>query len=452
VTRWWLAAAAAAALAAPVFAYPITEERKLGEQFAVEAASQLPLLREPAVVDYVSTIGQRIVAKLDAPQPFEYRFSVVNDDSLNAFAVPGGFIYVNSGLLLRAGNDSELAGVLGHEIGHSHAHHIVRQQEKTTLMSYAALAGMLLSIIQPAIGAAAMGASATAQLQYQREFEQEADYLGIRYMRAAGFDPHGMTSFMKRLWEEQRTMPLDQMPPYMMSHPLTDERITNLEAATRNIPQQPGWQKPSFGLQRAQAIVLALSRDPAVLDRYAKAAAGGNPRAVALHGVVMLYQGDAAGALAKLESAKAAGLREVDDDIALARFRSGDFDGALRLLRARAEEAPDDATAQSLLGQVLLAQKDYAGSARALQRASDSAPGIDQVEYDLGQAYGRSGDPGRGLYHLARALELRGDVEQARAQYEKAAKQLAPDSAEAQIAQQRVERLSEFSRHRILGH
>ena len=449
--RFWLAAAAAAVLAAPVFAYPITEERKLGEQFAVEAASQLPLLREPAVVDYVSTIGRRIVAKLDAPQPFEYRFSVVHDDSLNAFAVPGGFIYVNTGILLRAGNDSELAGVLGHEIGHSHAHHIVRQQEKSTFASYAALAGMLLSIIQPAIGAAAMGASATAQLQYQREFEQEADYLGIRYMRAAGFDPHGMTSFMKRLWEEQRTMPLDQIPPYMMSHPLTDERITNLEAATRNIPQQPGWQKPSFGLERAQAIVLALSRDAAVLDRYAKAAAGGNPRAIALHGVVMLYQGNAAGALQKLESAKASGLRDVDDDIALARFRSGDFDGALRVLRGRVEEAPDDTAAQSLLGQVLLAQKDYAGSARALQRASDGAPGIDQVEYDLGQAYGRSGDSGRGLYHLARALELRGDVEQARAQYEKAAKQLAPDSAEAQIAQQRVERLGEFARHRILG-
>jgi beta-barrel assembly-enhancing protease len=451
VKRAWLAAALAAVLAGAAFGYPIAEERKLGEQFAIEAASQMPLLREPAVVDYVSTIGRRIVDKLDRPQPFEYRFSVVRDESLNAFSVPGGFVYVNTGLLLRAGNDAELAGVLGHEIGHAHAHHIVRQQEKTQLMSYAAVAAMLLSVVQPAIGAAAMGASATAQLKYQREFEQEADYLGIRYMRAAGFDPHGMASFMKRLWEEQRTMPLDQIPPYMLSHPLTDERITNLEAATRNIPQQPGWQQPSFALERAQAIVRALGADPGARVRYEKAAVAGGARAGALYGVVLLYQGDAAAALAALEKARAAGMQDLDDDIGLARFRSGDVDGALRMLRGRVEVAPDDAVAQSLLGQVLLAGKDYAASVRALERASEDAPGLDQIEYDLGQAYGRSGDAGRGLYHLARALEMRGDLEQARAQYEKAAKQLPAESTEAQIAQQRVERLGEFARHRMIG-
>jgi predicted Zn-dependent protease len=88
---------------------------------------------------------------------------------------------------------------------------------------------------------------------------------------------------------------------------------------------------------------------------------------------------------------------------------------------------------------------------RALERASEHAPELDQLEYDLGQAYGRSGDSARGLYHLARALEMRGDVEQARAQYEKASKLLPPGSAEAQLAQQRVERLAEFSRHRVIG-
>jgi len=449
--RLLLAAALAAALAPPVLGYPITEERKLGDQFSIEAASQLPLLREPAVIETVSRIGQAIVAKLDAPQPFDYRFSVVRDESLNAFAVPGGFVYVNTGLLLRAGNDSELAGVLAHEIGHSHAHHIVRQQEKTQLLSYAAIAGMLLSVVQPAIGAAAMGASVTAQLKYQREFEQEADELGMRYMRAAGFDPHGMASFMKRLWEEQRTMPLDQIPPYMLSHPLTDERIANLEAATRNIPPRAGWQQPSFALERVQAIVRALGADPTtVRARYEKAAAAGG-RALALYGIVLLNQGDAAAALANLEKAKAAGQLEVDDDIALARFRSGDLDGALLALRGRVEQAPEDAIAEMLLGQVLLGKKDYAASARSLERARQHAPELDQVEYDLGQAYGRSGDPGRGLYHLARALEMRGDIEQARAQYEKATKLLPPESAEGQLAQQRVERLGEFSHRRIIG-
>ena len=444
------AAALLIALVGEARGYPIAEERKLGDRFSIEAASALPIVREPAVVNYVNGIGQRIVARLDAPQPFEYRFSVVDDGSINAFAVPGGFVYLNSGLLLRVGNDSELAGVLGHEIGHSHAHHIVRQQEKTQLLSYAALAGMLLSVVQPAIGAAAMGINATAQLKYQREFEQEADYLGMRYMRVAGFDPQGMVSFMKRLWEEQRTMPIDQIPPYMLSHPLTDERISTLEAASRNVPAVPGSQQASFALERAQAIVRALGGDRGNRARYEKASAAGS-RALALYGIVLLYQRELPAALAALDKAKAAGASDLDDDIALARFRSGDIAGALLLLRGRVEAAPDDAEARGLLGQVLLSKGDYAGAIRELDRARALAPAVDQVEYDLGQAYGRSGDSARGFYHLARALEMRGDVEQARAQYEKSAKLFRPDTDEAAEASRRCEILDEIAHRRVIG-
>ncbi|MGH7897150.1 MAG: M48 family metallopeptidase, partial [Candidatus Binatia bacterium] len=299
-------------LCADARGYPIAEERKLGERFSIEAAAALPLVREPAVVDYVGRIGRRMVARLGAPQPFEYRFSVVRDGQLNAFAVPGGFVYVNSGLVTRVGNESELAGVLGHEIGHTHAHHIVRQQEESRLVSYAALAGMLLSVVQPAIGAAAMGAGMAAQLKYRRQFEQEADYLGIRYMREAGFDPHGMASFMKRIWNEQRTMPLDQIPPYMLSHPLADERITSLETATKDTRPLPGWERPSAELERVQAIVRALTEDrSSTRARYQKASATG-AAARALYGVVLLYQGDAEAALTSLAAAKAEGAAGVD--------------------------------------------------------------------------------------------------------------------------------------------
>jgi len=451
VKRRLLAVALALALVGQALGFPITEERKLGERFSIEAAGSLPLIREPVIVDYVTRIGQRIVDRLEGVQPFEYRFSVVRDGTLNAFAVPGGFVYVNTGIVLRAANESELAGVLGHEIGHAHAHHIVRQQEKTQLLSYAAIAAMLLSVIQPAIGAAAMGGNATAQLKYQRGFEQEADYLGIRYMRAAGFDPHGMVSFMKRLWDEQRTMPVDQIPPYMLSHPLTDERITNLEAAVRNVPVDPGAAAPSFGLERVQAVIRALGDDrDAVVSRYEKASTS-SARALALYGTVLLYQGDAARALPILEKAKAAGMAEVADDLAAARLRSGDVDGALTALRGRVEADPGDAVAHALLGQALSTKKDYRAAVRELERARELGPELDQVEYDLGQAYGRSGDPAHGFFHLARALEMRGEVEQARAQYEKAEKQLPPNSPEQATAKERAEALGEIAHRRIIG-
>jgi predicted Zn-dependent protease len=430
--------------------YPVAEERKLGDRFTIEAASALPIVREPAVVVYVNVIGQRIVERLDPPQPFEYRFSVVNDGAINAFAVPGGSVYLNSGLLLRVGNDSELAAVLGHEIGHSHAHHIVRQQQEMQFLNYASLAGALLSLVHPALGAAALGVSATAQLKYQREFEQEADYLGMRYMGAAGFDPHGMVSFMKRLWDEQRTMPIDQIPPYMLSHPLTDERITHLEAASRDIPSVEASQRASFALERVQAVLRGLGRDRGGREGYEKASRLGG-RDLALHGIVLLYRGDLPAALFALERAKGEGVADLDDDIALAHFRSGEVDDALVVLRGRVESVPDDAEARALLGEVLLSKRDYDAAIRELDRARALSPAVDRVEYDLGRAYGQSGDSARGFYHLGRAFEMRGDVEQARLQYQKSIKLLPPDSDIAAEATQRVAILEEIGHSRIIG-
>ena len=391
-----------------------------------------------------------MVDRLEAPQPFEYRFAVVQDGSINAFAVPGGFVYVNTGVLLRVGSESELAGVLGHEIAHSHAHHFVRQQEEGRLLSYAALAAALLSILHPAIGAVAAGAEAAAQLKYQRQFEQEADYLGIRYMRAAGYDPHGMTSFMKQLWNEQRTLPLDQIPPYLLSHPLTDERISNLEAATKDAAPAPGWQRPTFALERVQTIARALGGRRAARNHSEEAGLGGN-RALALQGVSLLYGGDAAAAIPVLEKARGPACEEIDDDLALAHFHVGDLEGAKRVLKGRLEVAPEDVVARALLGEVLVASKDYVGAVRELERAARAAPELDRVQYDLGQAYGRGGNQALGVYHLARALEMRGEIHRAIAQYGKAAKALPADSDEALTAKQRLEALREVAQGRIVG-
>ncbi len=437
--------------AAPIVrAYPIAEERKLGERFAIEAATQLPIVREPTVVDYLNRIGGRIVAKLEAPQPFEYRFQLVRDVALNAFAVPGGFVYVNSGLLLRVANESELAGVIAHEIGHTHAHHIVRQQEKTRLLSYAAIAGLLLSMVHPAIGAAAMGADATASLKYQREFEQEADYLGVRYMREAGFDPHGMLSFMKTLWNEQRFLPNDQVPPYMLSHPMTDERIANLESATKGIPQTPGAERPTFALLRVQAIVEALTGGTAQARKRSEAARPPAGEAAALLGVSRLYGGDAPGAIEPLERASHDGVKGIVGDLGLARLRAGDLDGAEIALRAAIEADPDDAVARANLGRVRLAKKDFAGAIQDLARAASESSAVDVVESDLGQAYGKSGNLALGFYHLARGMEMRGEVEPARAAYDKAYKLLRPGTPEGATALERRDALAEIAGHRIL--
>src|SRR5262249_15994610 len=171
--------------------------------------------------------GRRLVTVL-GPQQFEYRFFVVQSPELNAFAVPGGYVFVFSGLLARAKNDDELAGVLAHEIGHVSGHHLVRQQNEGQVWNYAALLGVLLSAVHPVLGAGAVAAAQTAQLKYSREFEQEADYLGLRYATQAGYDPHALGSFFKTLLAEQRVNPAG-VPAYMLTHPMTEERVAHVE-------------------------------------------------------------------------------------------------------------------------------------------------------------------------------------------------------------------------------
>src|SRR5919204_324985 len=193
--------AVALALAGPVGAAGEGGERELGRRFFLAARSELPLVEDPAVTEYVERIGARLVKTL-GPQEFDYRFYVVQSPVLNAFAVPGGYVFIFSGLLARVANDDELAGVLGHEMGHVSGHHIVRQQEKGQVWSAAALLGLLLSAVNPVAGAAGIAAAETAQLKFSREFEQEADYPGLRYTSQAGYDPHAMGSFFKTLLAE----------------------------------------------------------------------------------------------------------------------------------------------------------------------------------------------------------------------------------------------------------
>lgn len=430
-------------------AYPVAREREIGERFSLEAAAALPLVRDPTVLEFVNRLGQRIVSTLEGSQPFAYRFHVVRDSQLNAFAVPGGFVYLNSGLILRARTESELAGVLGHEIAHVHAHHVVRQQEKTQLLSYASLAGLLLAAVHPALAAAVSGAGSAVSLSYQREFEREADYLGLRYLRAVDLDRRGMVSFMKRMWAEQRTASLD-VPPYWLSHPMTDERITNLESALRDVPSGAPPDRPSFEYLCMQTILQAATSDPIEAVEVSTAVAD-EDRRLALEGLALLHRGDPAAGRTALETADRRGVPGLGASIGLAALRQGDVDGALRVLRGRLEVEPDDAVARATLGAALVRSGDLAAAREELHAVLEVAPYLDEAEADLAQSYGRAGDQARGFYHLARALELRGDLTRAIANYEKTAERFPKRTGEGDEARRRLEVLREIESGRVIG-
>jgi len=434
--------------AARLAAFSLQEEREVGEHFALAARRQLPLVTDPEVAGYVERIGQDIVKKIDAPF-FDYHFFVIRDASLNAFAVPGGFVYVHSGLLLRAANDDEVAGVLGHEIAHVNAHHIARQEEATRLMNYATLLGMALAVVQPALGAAAVAANETVQLRYRREFEQEADFLGARYLRAAGRDPRGMLDFFKKLADEERMQPTFA-PPYLSSHPVTDERLNHLEAVLGTqqwdaYPRAPA----SFALRRAQALARAETQQPAdalIPYRQAVEANPQDPMARYLYGVAALETGQLDAAEASLRVARGGGVQGVDRELGRVALRKRQPDLALPLLKEAVEADPTDAGAYLELAKTLEALGRTEDAVAAYRQAVTLAPDLEPAHYGLAILAGRGGNQADGFYHLASALRLRGDYEKALNQYVRAQSALPPADQRTVEVRDRIKELSEFLR------
>jgi predicted Zn-dependent protease len=423
---------AAALLVAPVRAMMSpADEAEIGRRFALEARARLPLIEDIEVNLYVERIGRAIVAALGA-QPFTYEFLVVRDGRINAFAVPGGQVYVYAGLLTAARSEDEIAGVLGHEIAHVHAHHIARQQEATKVVNYAAMLGMLLAVVQPALGAGVLAAQAAAQLQYSREFEQEADFLGARYMQEAGFESIGMLDFFKRLSDQNRQAASAEIPPYLLTHPLSDDRLTNLEAVLRERQWDARPRRPmSLELERVQLLtaIRAEQREEVVRHYAARAeAAPEDGRARYLHGLALLEVGRLDAAAAALEAARGLGFAAIERELGRVRLSQRRIEEARKQLEAAVHRAPEDPVAQHALGKVLESGGDRAAALAAYREAVRLAPQMEVAQHDLGVLAGRTGDVAAGFYHLGVAFRLRGEYQPAVSQFEKAMARAPADS------------------------
>jgi beta-barrel assembly-enhancing protease len=206
----------------------LEEEWQLGQQVSQDVARQVRFNNDAAVNSYVRSMGQRIVSR--TPDPFNrlpWNFYVVQDPSINAFAVPGGHVYIHTGLIAAAGNASELAGVVAHEISHIVARHSTQQLSRQYGISV--LAGLVLGqdpgIVQQI---AAQIAAGGALARFSREAEREADDLGIRAMYEAGYDPRGMAAMFRRLQAQAQANP-GRVDQFFATHPTTEDRIRDSE-------------------------------------------------------------------------------------------------------------------------------------------------------------------------------------------------------------------------------
>ncbi|HET9840209.1 MAG TPA: M48 family metallopeptidase [Candidatus Angelobacter sp.] len=203
--------------------YSIESEIKMGKEYATQIESSLKLVTDPVINEYVNRVGQNLVRNSDAKVPFTIK--VVDSDVINAMALPGGFFYVNSGLILAADDEAELAGVMAHEIAHVAARHTTRQLTRYQFVNYMSLP---LIFVGGGIGLAAREAAGigipVTFLKFSRSFEAEADYLGIQYMYKAGYDPNEFVNFFEKVQAQEKKKP-GSMAKVFADHPQTPDRI-----------------------------------------------------------------------------------------------------------------------------------------------------------------------------------------------------------------------------------
>jgi predicted Zn-dependent protease len=406
-------------------ALPPLTERKLGEQIMRDIRSDRDYVDDGPVSEYINNFGLNLVAlhpEVRGEAGFDFNFFMVRDPTLNAFALPGGFIGVNSGLVVAAQSESELAGVMSHEIGHVAQRHIARmlgQQKQNSMIQLAAIVLGALAGVSKAGGDAAMatmmggtGLAVQRQLNFSRDAEREADRIGLQIMRDGGFDPTGMVTFFGRLQAASRNF-TDVVPPYLLTHPLTTERIADIEARIRDQRYRQRLDSPDFQLVRARTQVLQNDSNQGLRDqaeRFISQARQNSKQQVvaARYGLAYVYyrQNKLEQAEDMLKQALDAAqplkpgmmFLSLEIDIKVARKQG---EQALQLADAMRKQFPISRVAARQYADALLAVKRYDEATAYLRDQAQLYRSDAQIQQRLAKVYAAQGK--QALQHMALA-------------------------------------------------
>jgi predicted Zn-dependent protease len=423
------------------------EEVRISREFRREAKKHFKFVNNPEMERYIDRIGQRILSAV-GPHPFDYRFFVIEDSQLNAFAVPGGSIYMYTGLMEKAKSTDEIAGVLGHEITHIKGHHMARSSGPDAISVLSLLSMVLLA--RSGAGAQAAGAvgqavAATRQIAYSRQLEMEADTLGVRYMAAAGYDPKGSLGFLKMMDRERALNPVD-VPAYLMTHPISQERVANMEQILRSLGKTDVRSEQPDPLKKMQIIIrMERYEGDAVLGEYDKLARQNPQSAELLH--LLAFAQQLKGQLPEAQKNYEKARQLKPDNAALQRdlgrlyTQMGDIPPAHTAFDRALSLEPKESLTYLYLGELFEKEDDLRSAAGAYLNATNFSPLWDKPPYRLGIVYGKLNRLGDAYYYLGRSLLLQDEDEKAIANFERAIKIAGENSPRGQLIKEELKTL-----------
>ncbi|UCF57604.1 MAG: M48 family metalloprotease, partial [Deltaproteobacteria bacterium] len=414
------------------FAMSTEEERILGQKFVIQIRQSFDFVDDDFVDQYINDLGHYLIRPLETKH-FPFHFYTVKDNDLNAFAGPGGHIFIFSGLINVMDEVDELAAVISHEIAHVSARHLLSRIEKGKKIGIATLVGMLVGILVGgdaggAIVAGSTAAGMQAQLHYSREDERQADQLGFRYTDAAGFDPSGLIEALKEIQKGQ-WLGTDRIPPYLLTHPTGPERMSNLDIMLSDYAKKSENRKtekfrtlyPFF-----KTIVRAKSVEPREAERVFNEELEKDPDSKLAHfGLGMVCKERSEYDLAIDHFQKA--LKGQPESVPVLRNLGEAFQlkgqeaKAITVLEKSLKIDDQDRSALFLLAMSYQNLEEYQKAIRLYERLTSMNLVKDEVFYNLGLSYGREGEFAHAHYNFGIYYKRLGRREVAKFHFQKAA-------------------------------
>ncbi len=427
------------------------EEKKMGRKVLLEIQQEADFMRDLTIQTFIEKLGYSIVDQV-GPTPFEFKFYVVDALDPNAFAIPGGYIFVTTGLLVLAENEQEVAGVLSHEIAHVTQRHIAQMIEKSKRLNIASLAAIIAAMLAGRGGAGSQAgvamAAATAgalQLKYTREMETDADQNGLNYLIKAGYDPNGLISFLNRIQRVSLAI-APSVPSYLLTHPATESRISLMENLLQIGPKPAGPFKTVPNFRKIRAMAFVEEREPPVAITHFQSLIDANSDSwEGYYGLGLAYRkmGRFDKSTEALQRAHSIAPQDLDTsrELGITYFFGGKTDQAIESLEA-IRGRNGDLMILYYLGRGYQEKGNFAQALPLFLKVQKEKPEFTDIYYHLGSVYGRTGQKGLSHFYFGKHFKFKREKNNALLHFRTAIDGLERGSLEREEAQREIKELT----------